>query len=222
VYDIDNRLQMGRMCDSFDTGGLSLSHNGFMMIQLAASGTDDPRFIELLNSLVRGLLADQTPEKIWIIQIDNWFDHKWLKFSGMGAVASDFPTPGYETVKAESYQEKVTFPPFTPNRVVGQWSFVRQGDDYTEAPLPALPHDTERQPSEMNLRRRVQDFSQSACFVWYSGNTLANGRGSVMVYNITANQLGCWFAAFSRERAWALHATKGASRGDVQKLLSTV
>jgi hypothetical protein len=202
-----------------ETNGLSLSQNDFMTIQLAASETDDPGFIELLNSLVKGLLADQTPEELWIVRIDNWFDHKWLGFSGMGAIASDFPIAGYETVKAGSYQEKVTFPPFTPNRIVGQWSFMRQGDDYTEAPLPALPHDMERKPSEMNLRRRIQDFARSACFVWYSGNTLANGRGSVMVYNIAADQVGCWFAAFHRELAWKLHATKGASRGDVQKLI---
>ena len=84
----------------------------------------------------------------------------------MGAIASDIPTPGYETVKAESYQEKVTFPPFTPNRVSSQWSYVRLGDDYLESPPPVLPHNTERQHSETNLRRRIQDFSRSACFVW--------------------------------------------------------
>jgi hypothetical protein len=27
---------------------------------------------------------------------------------------------GFETVKVQSYPEKVTFPPFTPNRVLGQ------------------------------------------------------------------------------------------------------
>src|ERR1017187_9339315 len=84
----------------------------------------------------------------------------------MGAVASNIPINRYDTVKAESYQEKLTFPPFTPNRVVEQFSYVRVGDDYTESPLPVLPHRTARKPSEANLRRRVEDFSRSACFVW--------------------------------------------------------
>lgn len=53
-----------------------------MMVHIVAARTDDPSFISLLKPLVNGLLADLNPERFWIIQIDNWFDHKWLKFSG--------------------------------------------------------------------------------------------------------------------------------------------
>jgi len=38
------------------------------------------------------------------------------------------------------------------------------------------PHRSEKQYSEANLQRRVQGFSRSACFIWYSANTVANGR----------------------------------------------
>ena len=110
-----------------------------MKIQVTAGETDDPGFVEVLNSLVRGLISQHGPEELWIIQIDNWFDHKWLGFSGMGAIASNIPIDRYDTVKAESYQEKVTFPPFTPNRVLGQFSYVRVGNDYAELPLPSCP-----------------------------------------------------------------------------------
>jgi len=190
-----------------------------MNTQVATGESDDPGFIEVMNSLVRGLIAHREPEELWIIQIDNWFDHKWLGFSGMGAIASNIPIDRYDTVKAESYQEKVTFPPFTPNRVLGQFSFVRVADGYTELPLPVLPHSTERKRSETNLRRRIEDFSRSACLVWYSANTLANGRGSVMVYNVSDGGLECWFAAFNRQEEWKLQATKGVSRDDVKQLL---
>ena len=44
-----------------------------MMDQKVAGETDDPNFIEMLNSLVEGLLADVGPERFWVIQIDNWF-----------------------------------------------------------------------------------------------------------------------------------------------------
>ena len=188
------------------------------MTQLVPGETDDPLFIELLNSFVGGLLVHRNPEVLWLIQIDNWFDHKWLKFSGNGLVASDIPLAMYDTVKAESYQEKLTFPPFTPNRIMAQWSYVRTGDDYIEAPLPALPHGTEKRHSEENLRKRVQDFSRSASFVWYSANTLENGRGSVMVYNVIAEQPDSWYAAFNRQPIWKLLATKGISRNEVEKL----
>jgi hypothetical protein len=29
-----------------------------------------------------------------------------------------------------------------------------------------------------HLRRRIQEFTRSGCFVWYSANTVSNGRGS--------------------------------------------
>jgi hypothetical protein len=190
-----------------------------MAIEMSVGGNDDPGFIEALNSIVSELIADNAPEQLWIIQIDNWFDHKWLGFSGYGLIASNIPLDRYDTVKAESYQEKVTFPPFAPNRVMRQFSFVRIGDGYTESPLPALPHGDERKHSETNLRRRIQDFTRSGCFVWYSGNTVVNGRGSVMVYVVTVNHVECWFAAFNRQEEWKVQTTKGVTRDTVERWL---
>jgi hypothetical protein len=190
-----------------------------MAIQMSAGDTDDPGFIEALNSIVSELVADHQPQQFWVIQIDNWFDDKWLGFSGYGLIASEIPLDGYDTVKAESYQEKVTFPPFAPNRVIRQFSFVRVGDDYSEFPLPTLPHSNDRKHSEANLRRRIQDFTRSGCFVWYSANTVANGRGSLMVYIVTVDQVECWFAAFNRQEEWKLQTTKGVSRNKLERWL---
>ena len=191
-------------------------------MKILVGESDDPYFIALLDSLVRGLVKRETPEGLWIIQIDNWFDHKWLRFSGIGTVDFQFPAfmNRHDAALDEFYQDKVTFPPFTPNRVLAQWSFARVGDNYVEVPSQ-VPHRPEKQPSEANLHRRVQEFSRSASFVWYSSKTVANGRGSVMVYNVAADGAKCWFAAFSRHETWKLHATKGVSREEVGDLLST-
>jgi hypothetical protein len=194
-----------------------------MPIQVAAGETDDPQFITLLNSLVGGLIEKEAPQELWIIQIDNWFDHKWLRFSGIGIVAFQFSAfmNRYDAALDEFYQDKVTFPPFTPNRILGQWSFVRLNDDYSEAPLHVLPHLSKKQPSVMNLNRRVASFSRSACFIWYSARTLANGKASVMVYSVAGDRVEAWFAAFNRHPGWKLQATKGTTREDVQQLLNT-
>ena len=214
---------MRRAVANYAAGAFRLSHKAFMMAEVIAGNTDDPGFIELLNALVRGLTRRHAPEQLWIVQIDNWFDHKWLGFSGKGTV--DFNWHGllnyYDAAIEEFHQDKVTFPPFSPNRVAGQWSYVRLGNHYTEAPLPVLPHPTKRKPSRKNLHRRVQEFSRSACFVWYSGNTAANGRGSVMVYRVAADRVECWFAAFNQKNGWKLHVAKGASRDDIQQLLNS-
>ncbi len=192
-----------------------------MPIEVSVGETDDPYFIEVVNAIVRGLASRSIPDELWIIKIDNWFDHKWLRFSGIGVV--DFNWGGanrFEAALDEFYQSKVTFPPFNPNRIVGQWSFLKAGDRYVESPLIELPHRTVKQPSEANLLRRVQEFTKSACFVWYSGNTVVNGRGSVMVYELSRNEVDCWFASFNRRDAWKLQATKGASREDVDRLMN--
>jgi hypothetical protein len=194
-----------------------------MTVQLSVGGTDDPAFVCLVNSVLRGILASHAPAKVWVIQIDNWFDHRWLQFSGKGIVDFQWPafTGKYDAALDEFYRDKTTFPPFAPNRVLGQWSYVRVGSEYTEIPLPHLPHPTENRRSEMNLQRRVQDCGPSACFLWYSSNTVTNGRGSVMVYSVEGERVDTWFAAFNRNDRWKLHATKGAGRDYVERLCAT-
>jgi hypothetical protein len=181
--------------------------------------TDDNDFVELFNSMLTRLLAELAPQKLWVIQIDNWFDHKWLRFSGNGAVASNIPMDRLASVKVEFHQDKLTFPPFSPNRVLGQWSFVRSGDSYVEAPLLQMPHSTERRSSNLNLHRRAETADGSALFVWYSGNTLKNGRGSVMVYSISDSEPVCWFASFGRSEVWSVKQTKNVDREYVLSLL---
>jgi hypothetical protein len=193
-----------------------------MAVEIHPGITDDTHFIELLNSMVGRLLIRESPKQLWVIQIDNWFDHKWLRFSGKGVV--DFQYPEYmkrfDAALEEFYQDKVTFPPFNPNRVLGQWSYVRQDNDYREFPLPTLPHSTDRQHTSPNRQRRIQDFVSSGCFVWYSANTLSNGRASVMVYTVNSETAECWFAAFTRDEIWTLGATKGINREAVLGLLA--
>ena len=198
------------------------------MIRIADGLTDDSDFLGLLASLVGGLVARSNPAEVWIVHIDNWFDHKWLEFSGTGTVPSKLPRM-FETLgippdmldsdKVAFYQKKVTFPPFTPNRILGQWSYARTVDGYAEMPLPSLPHDSESKGSRFNIQRRIEDRADSAYFLWYSSNTLKNGRGSIMVYEIESERTGCWFTAFHRHDKWELTLTKGVSRSEIQKLI---
>lgn len=197
-----------------------------MAVSITSGLTDDNDFIDLLNSLLNGLLVQQAPEQLWVVQIDNWFDHKWLRYSGSGSVPSKFPASWsssfmdrFASVKEQFWQDKITFPPFAPDRVVGQWSFLHSDEGYVEVPLVKLPHGESRRRSHSNLHKRAEDFVSSASFVWYSGNTLKNGRGSVMVYNIGPSQPVCWFAAFARKSKWTLEQTKDVDREQVSRLL---
>jgi hypothetical protein len=66
----------------------------------------------------------------------------------------------------------------------------------------------------------VEDFAPSASFVWYGGNTLKNGRGSLMMYNIGPDKPICWFAAFGRKSGWILERTKGIEKEQVSRLIT--
>lgn len=111
-----------------------------MAIHIGVNDKDDPAFIDSLNALVLSYANSRLPEQVWIILIDNWFDHKWLRFSGNGAAAwqrevggmtlNRFGLDRWDTVKAEFHRNKLTFPPFNPSRVIAQCSYVRQADDY--------------------------------------------------------------------------------------------
>jgi hypothetical protein len=174
--------------------------------------------------MIQKLCAEHATERLWVIQIDNWFDHKWLGFSGKGVV--DFRFPEYmhrfDGALEEFYQDGLTFPPFTPNRVQGQWSFQSNGNELVEAPLVMLPHPSERRRSSTNLQRRVENFGVPALFVWFSGNTMTNDRASVMVYDTRSLRPAHWFAAFARRTGWSLLATKGVARKYVLGLLNAV
>ena len=200
-----------------------------MTVPIQSGLTDDNDFVALVRVLVGSLLSGLNPEQVWIIEVNNWFDHKWLNYSGYGIIAnwmfagvpsSDFLSNRLDSVKAEFFRDKTTFPPFSPDRVLGQWSYVKSGNEYVEAPLPDLPHGTQKAKSAANLNRRIEDFSRNACFIWYSGNTLKNGRGSLMVYSAKDAHVDSWFAAFDRNPVWTLAQTKGISRGEVLRMMS--
>ncbi len=113
-----------------------------MPISIPSGLTDDNDFVDLLNALLNALPVEQSPEQLWVIQIDNWFDHKWLRYSGSGTVASKFPVDWtssfmdrFTSVKEQFWRDKLTFPPFAPDRVVSQWSFLQTERGYIEVPL---------------------------------------------------------------------------------------
>jgi hypothetical protein len=204
--------------------------NESMTVPIHSGLTDDNDFVALVHTVVASLLSDLHPAQVWIIEIDNWFDHKWLGYSGNGIIAnwmfagsksSDFIANRLDSVKSEFFNEKTTFPPFSPNRVLGQWSYIKSGDNYVEIPLPDLPHGTTKAHSSANLNRRIEALAVNALFIWYSGNSLKNGRGSLMVYTGNSSQVNRWFAAFERKGDWTLTQTKGISRGELLRMIET-
>jgi hypothetical protein len=154
------------------------------------------------------------------VRIANWFDHKWLRYSGIGRVAFDGGLL-IHTALDEFRQEQITFPPFTPNRVVTQHYLCRttRGDFEEQAPAE-LVHRAERAHSAKNLHRRIADISRSAVFLWFSSRSASNGRGSVMAYSVGSQGVDAWYAGLRYDTGWRLGQVKGVSRPEVEAYLS--
>src|SRR6266571_4801101 len=85
---------------------------------IPALSADAPPFIELVRRAISGELEAMAVRGLFVVRIDNWFDHKWLYYSGKAAYDPDaaldeFPRKGRQFI----------FPPFTPNRVIAQDCF---------------------------------------------------------------------------------------------------
>ena len=183
---------------------------------------DDPAFLACVDRIITANVARSQPEEVYVVRIDNWFDHKWLTFSGKGVVFFDFGGLRNQDDVAldEFHMDQVTFPPFNMNRVRSQTYFCRTTKGCYEEQCPLhLIHRTDRHHSARHLTRRVVEFAKSAVFVWFSSETIGNGRGSVMVYSVCEGIVLAWFASFRREQRWQLLRVKGVSREDVKEMV---
>ena len=81
------------------------------MIDLKPTQDEDGRFVALTSQLLNRLIRLHSPQEVYVIHIDHWFDHKWQSFSGktIGAVGL--------------WRSTLTVPPFEPGRVVSQSYF---------------------------------------------------------------------------------------------------
>ena len=187
-----------------------------MSITINPNSTNDSAFIELVARIVNKLDEDYDPEQVFIIEIKNWFDHNWLKFSGSGRVAFDhFSSSHPQVALDEFFQDKITFPPFTPNRVLREERWTRGTSERWN-----LVH--RGQHSSSNLHRRVTQFAGSALFVWFSFGTQSNDRASLMVYRVDGESVVTWYASLRKEADWKLDRTKGIEREAVQILMDTI
>jgi hypothetical protein len=180
---------------------------------------DDLAFIQLVRHVVSAELEGKAAHGLFLIRIDNWFDHKWRNFSGTGRVAFGHftaleaydPDTALDAIYRDS--AKSTFPPFTPNRIVAQ-DFYRKDENgvYVLDGNGPRVHSASRERSSANLHRRITTHNNSCLFVWFSSNALTNRRGSLMIYRANGTIVTSWYASFSLNGKWRVVQTQGISR----------
>jgi hypothetical protein len=168
---------------------------------------DDSAFIRLASQIIAGATVTHQPPNVCVFKIDHWFDHKWLAFSGkfLGAVGS--------------WREPLTVPPFVANRIIEKWHFKRDADAsayHVETHMSNIHH---RGRAEENLHRSVRQIAPDSALFWFSGNTRATGRGSLMGYIPVDGDHWPWFLAFTRNTDWRVARRKSIHEYEVRLFL---
>ena len=177
------------------------------MIALNRTDKDDALFVDIVGHLLNEMVQHHQLDEVYIVHIDNWFDYKWLNFSG--------------TVLHEIavWKSKTTLPPFHPSRVINQLHFrlsERASLLYEAAPSKPLHI---LQPSAENLQRALSQVTSSGLLLWYSGATQKTDRASVMVYIVEGQLESAWYASFRKGKSWKLERTKGVARTELLQII---
>lgn len=179
------------------------------MPRIHSADADDPAFLQLVSNLVESLTQREGFERLHLIHVDNWFDHKWLRFGGLPM----------QHVAEWKRGERLTPPAFHPNRILSQQDFER---DDTAAAWREIAPKTEVHPhieSGTNLQRRVSGVAPDAALVWYTGNTRPNRRGALMAYVPSEGGYHTWYAGLVAGPEWKVDRAREISHEDLWELV---
>jgi hypothetical protein len=152
------------------------------MIELIAADNDDVAFLSLVQWIVNGAIVELRMREVFLVHVDNWFDHKWL---------------GWWSRK----EEELRVPTFTPNRVRSEKHYVWNGETSAWESIGMQRPLHVRQPGRPWLAQPLDRFSESAAFIWYSGSSATNKVGSLMLY-LSGAEGYSWYASFRKSEEW--------------------
>ena len=177
---------------------------------------DSSEFIELVNRIVSLTVLQFGIEEICFIKIKNWFDHKWLNFSGKSVV--HFDSGGMlprDASLQEEWRENITVPPFHPNRVIRE-RFVRKQETGNRM-FEKILHT--KKSSNDNIHNRIRNYTENGLFVWFSTNSKINKRGSLMIYRVQKEEIESWYASFEEREKWKVLQSKGIEMNVIKGLM---
>ncbi len=173
------------------------------MIGILPSQNEDKYFIGLVEQILNIGIILTEPKDIFVTKVDHWFDFKWHKFRGK--VLGAFGVRG----------EPLLIPPFIPDRIVEESYFERVGQKYIHKDLYRLHI---YQPSSENEKREIK--RDSAIYLWYSGDTLNNSQGSLMVYSFGKDFQTSWYASFIKKKDWQIYKTDNISKAEINAMIN--
>ena len=179
------------------------------MTYTTANNDDNCDFLNNLEKIIYDGVLKWKPQDIFMTRVDNWFDGKWLKFSG---------TIMHEL--AISKLVEVTISPFHPNRIESCDKYVFQNEDYLRTNINEPLHIL--QISKDNLKRKITNLSKSGLFVWFSSKSKINNNGSLMIYSVCDNECFAFYASLILELNWKVNKSVGLTKKAIDLMTTNI
>ena len=179
------------------------------MITLEPRENVDDSFVALVERILDNTLQLHQPSDVYVVLIDNWFDHKWLEFDSNRKDSDAF-----------GWRVKLMLPPFEPSRVLSQSYFQKLSQTRSSAPL--LYEGSSSHPLHIiSSNRSLAQICSSGAFVWYSYAGERSDQGSLMVYHNNDGKGSAWYASFKKNPDWQINKVKGVSKRELTELMRT-
>lgn len=181
--------------------------------RLVIEENDSPDFIRIVAAFINHFCEIHNPAELCGIKIKNWFDHKWLNYSGAGLIPFVPEIPKYDVALTDFWKEKVTLPPFHRKRVISETNYAIM--DTKNNPMKKLLH--KYQKDKMN--NRLERYSKDAVIFWYSSGSNISQKGSLMVYLMQKEKVSTFYISFLCKDFWKINKTKGIAKVEIEALL---
>jgi hypothetical protein len=174
------------------------------MIKLDRANDIDQNFVAIVERVLNNTLVFYKPAGVYVVLVDNWFDHKWLEFNS-NKIDNDL----------SGWRNKLELPPFEPSRILSQ-SYFHMGSS-----APLLYEAFESKPLHiLSSRRSVGEMSPSGVFIWYSYVDQHSDNGSLMVYLSEDGKGSAWYASLTKNPDWHVGRMKGISNREFTELMT--
>lgn len=174
------------------------------MISLKPKGNVDESFVTIVERILNHTLRLHPFEEVYVVLIDNWFDHKWLEFHS-----------SHTDIDVLGWRAKLKLPPFEPGRVMDQSCFRKHPSG-----LSRYEASSSNRLHISSANRSLAEICSSGAFVWYSFVGNSSDRGSVMVYFNREGKGAAWYASFVRSPNWHVNKVKGISKRELTEMLT--
>ena len=186
------------------------------VLNIDPDSTDSLEFITIIESIISNLIVQFNVDDICIIKVKNWFDHKWLNYSGKSIIHFEETTHPDKVAITNNWKKRITIPPFNPNRIL--YEKLIQRKDHSNPRFEKLIHN--RQRSTDNSDNYVYLKSDNGLLVWYSSNSKVNNQGSLMVYRVDNDSVDTWYASYENKGEWIIRDTKSINQNSLKKLMN--